>query len=76
MTPTQRKVRSAAAVDPTDEFMAAVHTAFPSMTAMAKKAGVSAQFLSQVRGGTKKMPPALAERIERLIGYPASKWFS
>jgi type IV pilus biogenesis protein CpaD/CtpE len=76
MPAVQRKIRSAAAVEPDDEFISHVHTAFPSMTAMAKKCGVSVQFLSAVRAGRKKMPDELAERIERLIGYPASKWRS
>jgi hypothetical protein len=76
MPAVQRRIRSAAAVDPADEFITHVHTAFPSMTAMAKKCGVSVQFLSAVRAGRKKMPDDLAERIERLTGYPTSKWKS
>ena len=76
MPAVQRRIRSAAAVEPDDEFITHVHTAFPSMTAMAKKCGVSVQFLSAVRAGRKKMPDDLAERIERLTGYPTSKWKS
>lgn len=74
MNAVQRKIRSKAAVDPSDEFMTAVHLNFPSLTAMAKKAGVTVQFISAIRGGTKRMPTDLAERIERLTGYPASRW--
>jgi hypothetical protein len=76
MPAVQRRIRSAAAVEPDDEFITHIHTAFPSMTAMAKKCGVSVQFLSAVRARRKKMPDDLAERIERLTGYPASKWKS
>lgn len=74
MNMVQRKIRSRAAVDPSDEFMVAVHASFPSLRAFAKKLGVTPQFISQVRVEKKQMPPALAERIEKIIGYPAARW--
>jgi hypothetical protein len=46
----------------------------PSQIAVAKALGVKPAFISQIKHGTSKMPPDLAERFEKLTGYPRTKW--
>lgn len=56
--------------------MAARKAGLRSLTAVAKKLGVSTSFLSQVLAEKKTMPDDRAEAFERLTGYPRSRWKS
>lgn len=53
---------------------AARASGLPSVRAVAAKLGVDATFISRVFRGKKPMPDELAERFEKLTGYPASRW--
>ena len=44
-----------------------------TLTSLAAQAGCSQALLSQARGGTRSISMELAEKIERLTGFPATK---
>lgn len=59
-----------------DPFLSALAEVGLSVRGLAKKLGVSAAFISQVRAGLRQMPADRAKDIERLTGWPAKNWLT
>lgn len=57
-----------------DELARAAQAAGMSLRTLAKKVGVSPGLLSRARSGEKGLRRDVADKIQRLTGYPASRW--
>jgi hypothetical protein len=70
---TAERVRHSRGSTGDDPFRAAVNAAHYTIRSLAEKLGVSHAHLSQARRGQTSIAKALADEIQKLTGFPATK---